>query len=98
MGYDVLSYNVDGSPRHVDVKTTSGHAESDFYISASEVGVRRGNRETSYLYVACAIMTTLLGSPALVKLGASAAFSVRRSLIVTLSKRVGLPDIFTRTC
>ena len=36
-GYDVDSFEVDGSPRFIEVKTTKGPADTDFFISANEV-------------------------------------------------------------
>jgi hypothetical protein len=36
-GYDVASFNLDGSDRFIEVKTTRGGPETDFYISANEV-------------------------------------------------------------
>jgi hypothetical protein len=36
-GYDITSYNLDGSPRHVEVKTTRGGLRSGFYLSPNEL-------------------------------------------------------------
>ena len=36
-GYDIKSFDVDGSDRFIEVKTTTGAAGSPFYISANEV-------------------------------------------------------------
>ena len=37
-GYDILSFDIDGSPRHIEVKATSaGNLERGFYISANEM-------------------------------------------------------------
>lgn len=35
-GYDIASYNLDGSPRHIEVKTTKGGLRSGFYLSPNE--------------------------------------------------------------
>ncbi len=40
-GYDILSFNTDGSERHVEVKTTVGSLNADFFISeSSRINVR----------------------------------------------------------
>ena len=37
-GYDILSFEIDGSPRHIEVKATSGgNLDRGFYISANEL-------------------------------------------------------------
>lgn len=36
-GYDIRSYNTDGSVRHIEVKTTRGPAENAFFISPNEL-------------------------------------------------------------
>ena len=36
-GYDVQSFELDGSEQFIEVKTTNGGAETDFFISANEV-------------------------------------------------------------
>ncbi|GEA49282.1 hypothetical protein VIN01S_00860 [Vibrio inusitatus NBRC 102082] len=38
-GYDVQSYNIDGSERHIEVKTTTQSKSAPFYISSNEVKV-----------------------------------------------------------
>lgn len=38
-GYDIASWNADGSPRLIEVKTTNGPAETPFYVTANEVRV-----------------------------------------------------------
>jgi len=35
-GYDIASYDLDGSPRHIEVKTTRGGLRSGFYLSPNE--------------------------------------------------------------
>lgn len=49
-GYDILSYNADDSPRHIEVKTTKGPKASDFFVSANEVEFSRRFPESFYLY------------------------------------------------
>lgn len=36
-GYDILSFNLDGSKRLIEVKTTTGHQTTPFFISSNEV-------------------------------------------------------------
>ena len=36
-GYDILSYNEDGTERFIEVKTTKGPEGTDFYISPGEL-------------------------------------------------------------
>src|SRR5262245_52465315 len=36
-GYDVASFAPDGTPRYIEVKTTTGSAETPFYITSIEV-------------------------------------------------------------
>ncbi|MGH6906792.1 MAG: DUF3883 domain-containing protein [Aestuariivirga sp.] len=36
-GYDILSFNLDGSKRLIEVKTTIGHQTTPFFISSNEV-------------------------------------------------------------
>jgi len=38
-GYDIASFNPDGSPRLIDVKTTNGWERTPFYISRNELAV-----------------------------------------------------------
>lgn len=48
-GYDVLSFNVDDSERHIEVKTTSGPASNAFYISPNEIRFSEANPDTYVL-------------------------------------------------
>ncbi len=45
-GYDILSYRVDGTRRHIEVKTTTGPSTSDFFISANEVKFSQTNADS----------------------------------------------------
>ena len=45
-GYDISSFDADGSPRLVEVKTTNGWERTPFHISRNEVAVADANRET----------------------------------------------------
>ena len=49
-GYDILSFDVDGGPKHIEVKTTTGTSESDFFASATEVAFSEKNPQSYHLY------------------------------------------------
>jgi hypothetical protein len=49
-GYDILSYDDDGKKLFVEVKTTRGAIDSDFFISASELAFARLHSEQYRLY------------------------------------------------
>lgn len=49
-GYDVLSYNPDGSKRHIEVKTTRGGINADFFLSANEISFASQNADSYHIY------------------------------------------------
>ena len=49
-GYDVASFDADGSPLLIEVKTTNGGAETPFYATANEVRVSRERASEYRLY------------------------------------------------
>lgn len=49
-GYDILSFEEDGSKRFIEVKTTRGSADADFFISASELEFAKENAGSYWLY------------------------------------------------
>lgn len=49
-GYDVMSFEHDGSGRFIEVKTTAGGAGTDFLISASEVEFSKRHSAQYWLY------------------------------------------------
>ncbi|MGE6115863.1 DUF3427 domain-containing protein [Aeromonas salmonicida] len=49
-GYDILSFELDGGERFIEVKTTTGPASTSFYISENEVNVSRQLQELYWLY------------------------------------------------
>jgi hypothetical protein len=51
-GYDISSFTVDATPRFVEVKTTRGDEQTDFYLSANEVAA---SREHGGKYVLCRV-------------------------------------------
>lgn len=48
--FDVLSYEVDGTPKYIEVKTTKGRATNKFHISESEVNFSHQYGDRYYLY------------------------------------------------
>jgi len=56
-GFDILSFNEDGSERHVEVKTTTGPLSSDFFISEPEVQAAKAYAE-SYVILRVAKVTS----------------------------------------
>ena len=49
-GYDILSYNDDGSERYIEVKTTKGDFNTPFYLSARELEFSKLHKDNYYLY------------------------------------------------
>lgn len=49
-GYDILSFEADGTEKFIEVKTTAGPASTPFYISENEVTVSRHLKEQFWLY------------------------------------------------
>jgi len=50
LGYDILSYNDDGSERYIEVKTTNGAENTMFFITATELEACKKYGENYYLY------------------------------------------------
>jgi hypothetical protein len=42
-GYDIRSYEVDGTPRYIEVKTTIGGPGSAFFLTSNEIAFSRAN-------------------------------------------------------
>lgn len=49
-GYDILSYDENGSEIFIEVKTTKGPKNSDFYISPGELKFSKENSDKYFLY------------------------------------------------
>lgn len=49
-GYDVASFNADGSPRLIEVKTTNGGIDTSFFVTANEVRVSSAQPGDYWLY------------------------------------------------
>ena len=50
LGFDVLSYDVSGRERFIEVKTTSFAKETPFFITKREVGLSKSEVDRFYLY------------------------------------------------
>lgn len=49
-GYDIKSYNIDGSEKFIEVKTTKGHLNTDFFMSPREILFSKLNDKHFFLY------------------------------------------------
>jgi len=49
-GYDIRSYNADGSVRYIEVKTTKHGSNTDFYMSPNEVEFSKKFHENYFIY------------------------------------------------
>lgn len=49
LGYDILSFNVDGSKRYIEVKTTCGNKQQPFFVSSPEL--EKSLDESSHYYI-----------------------------------------------
>lgn len=50
LGYDVLSFNDDGTEKHIEVKTTAGAYSRQFYVTRNELEYSRQHPDTFFLY------------------------------------------------
>lgn len=50
LGFDVRSFEPDGSDRLIEVKTTAGGKQTPFFLSRNEVEVSRGSEDAYHLY------------------------------------------------
>lgn len=50
LGYDVLSFDVNGKERYIEVKTTTFAKETPFYISRNEVALSKIEKDKFHLY------------------------------------------------
>lgn len=48
-GYDIRSFNVDGTHRHIEVKTTRGPASNAFFVSPNEITFSTGHPDSYVL-------------------------------------------------
>ena len=58
-GYDILSYNSDGTKRYIEVKATSRSiGETNFYISANELRIAKEMGDDYYIYLVYDVKST----------------------------------------
>jgi len=50
LGYDILSFNNNGSPRYIEVKTTSGDFNQPFYMSRNERNFFEEYGDSAFIY------------------------------------------------
>lgn len=50
VGYDILSFEADGSPKKIEVKTTNGPPETPFFLTRTEYEVSNEDPNTWHLY------------------------------------------------
>lgn len=50
LGYDIRSFEIDGSPRYIEVKTTTFGERTPFYVSANELRFARMHEQSFTLY------------------------------------------------
>jgi len=50
LGYDILSYDKEGNPKYIEVKTTRGNCHAPFYITATELLCSKQFGSSFYLY------------------------------------------------
>ena len=50
LGYDLLSFETDGRPRYIEVKTTTANFDSEFYITRNEVHFKDKFKDSYFLY------------------------------------------------
>jgi hypothetical protein len=58
LGYDVLSYNIDGYERHIEVKTTALGALTPFYLSSAELEFAHRHLQSYALYRVYAVLAS----------------------------------------
>ncbi|MDP3442672.1 MAG: DUF3883 domain-containing protein [Ignavibacteria bacterium] len=58
IGYDILSFNQDGTERHIEVKATQAKAGSaNFFLTINELNTAQEEGEKYYLYIVFEILT-----------------------------------------
>ncbi len=50
LGYDILSYDLNGNKKYIEVKTTKGNKNTTFFISRNELERSKIEKENYYLY------------------------------------------------
>ena len=50
LGYDILSFFVDGREKYIEVKSTTGALKTSFYLSRNELGFLGEHKDDAFLY------------------------------------------------
>ena len=50
LGYDIISYDLDGNKKYIEVKTTRSEINRPFYLTKNEIEFSKDNKEFYYLY------------------------------------------------
>jgi hypothetical protein len=50
LGYDILSFFVDGREKYIEVKSTTGALKTSFYLSKNELGFLGEHKDNAFLY------------------------------------------------
>jgi len=50
LGYDILSYDLNGDPKYIEVKTTKGNKNSTFFITRNELEKSKVKKDNYFLY------------------------------------------------
>tara|TARA_B110000467_G_C18280449_1_gene458241 strand:+ start:77 stop:1267 length:1191 start_codon:yes stop_codon:yes gene_type:complete len=50
LGYDILSYELNGKPKYIEVKTTKGNKNSTFFITRNELEKSKIEKDSYYIY------------------------------------------------
>jgi len=50
LGYDILSYDLNGDPKYIEVKTTKGNKNSTFFITRNELEKSKIKKDNYFLY------------------------------------------------
>ena len=50
LGYDILSFFVDGREKYIEVKSTTGPLKTSFYLSKNELGFLGEHKDDAFLY------------------------------------------------
>lgn len=50
LGYDILSFNLDGTEKYIEVKTTKGKLNTTFYITRNELEKSKFQKDNYFLY------------------------------------------------
>ena len=50
LGYDILSFFMDGREKYIEVKSTTGPLKTSFYLSKNELGFLGEHKDDAFLY------------------------------------------------